>query len=304
MTAGPDERPPAAARRRAREGPRPRVRAAEAPSAPAPDTQVIDIIGDELGLARAQLDSGLPGLAEGTLRRRIGLLDAEGVPAASKELDALRALLAEALWRLGRPLAARAALDAVRPSSLERRRPVSMMIEAEALAAAGEPDRAAGMMERVVAAIGVDEAWRLLAGSPSRLAWPLPAALQPEPRRAGRPPWSTAATDESPDAGADASADATASEGRTDVRIAQARARLEAARSAYTRGEPAAGDRELALAVRLDAAVAAAGVSMLEPTLGEEPAADRLLLYGDLLRAAGREAEAAEAYGHAAGARH
>ena len=35
----------------------------------------------------------------------------------------------------------------------------SMLIEAEALAAAGEPDRAAGAMERVIDAIGVDAAY-------------------------------------------------------------------------------------------------------------------------------------------------
>ena len=40
-----------------------------------------------------------------------------------------------------------------------------------------------------------------------------------------------------------------------------------------------------------------------EPTLGGQPAAERLLLYGDLLRAAGREVEAAEAYDRAAGQR-
>jgi predicted RNA polymerase sigma factor len=42
------------------------------------------------------------------------------------------------------------------------------------------------------------------------------------------------------------------------------------------------------------------GVAIIEPTLGRQPAAERLLLYGDLLRAAGREAEATKAYDRAA----
>ena len=56
---------------------------------------------DELTLARAQLDAGQPALAEGTLRSRIAYREAEG-PVADDELDALRALLAESLWRQGR----------------------------------------------------------------------------------------------------------------------------------------------------------------------------------------------------------
>ncbi|HET6381474.1 MAG TPA: hypothetical protein VFH63_10665, partial [candidate division Zixibacteria bacterium] len=61
----------------------------------------IDLIPDELALAQAQLASGLPGLAEGVLRRHIGRLEAAGRGALA-ELDAARALLAEALWRQGR----------------------------------------------------------------------------------------------------------------------------------------------------------------------------------------------------------
>jgi len=38
----------------------------------------------------------------------------------------------------------------------------------------------------------------------------------------------------------------------------------------------------------------------MEPTLEAEPPADRLLLYGDLLRAAGREADAVAAFDRAA----
>ena len=76
---------------------------------------VIDILPDELALARAQLDAGQPALAEGTLRARIAYREADG-PVADDELDALRALLAESLWRQGRLVAARFALEAMRPS--------------------------------------------------------------------------------------------------------------------------------------------------------------------------------------------
>jgi len=60
------------------------------------------------------------------------------------------------------------------------------------------------------------------------------------------------------------------------------------------------GDADMSLAVRLDPALAPDGVGILEPTLGGQPAAGRLLLYGDLLRAAGRGAEAESAYDRAA----
>ena len=56
----------------------------------------------------------------------------------------------------------------------------------------------------------------------------------------------------------------------------------------------------MSIAVRLDPALAGDGVTILEPTLGGQPAAERLLLYGDLLRSAGRDAEATDAYDRAA----
>ena len=71
---------------------------------PPTTTHVIDILPDELTLARAQLDAGQPALAEGTARARIALREADG-PVADDELDALRALLAESLWRQGRLVA-------------------------------------------------------------------------------------------------------------------------------------------------------------------------------------------------------
>jgi hypothetical protein len=254
-------------------------------------TQVIDLVPEELVLARAQLDAGLAGLAEGTVRRRLGWLESESV-GMTDETDALRLLLAESLWRQRRPVAARQALDAVRPSSPQRRLPIAGVIEADALAAAGEPDRAAGAMERVIDAVGVEGAFELQSGIPGRLAWPLPAELAgPSSRPAARPPWAPPVEAEDVPEAAD------------DERVVAGRARLEEARVSYVAGDRGRGDGELSIAVRLDPSLAADGVAILEPTLGSQPAAERLLLYGDLLRAAGREVEANEAYDRAAGQR-
>lgn len=256
------------------------------------DRHVIDLVRDELALARAQLDAGLAALAEGTVRRRLAWLESEGA-GVTDESDALRVLLAEALWRQARPAAARQALDGVRSSSPQRRLPLAMIVEAESLAAAGESDRAAGTVERVVSAVGVDEAWELRAGVNGRAVWPIPAALVGEAPRAPRPPWGAGQT---PAPGATV-------EPPDDERIAAGRARLEEARVLYIAGDRGRGDAEMSIAVRLDPGLAADGVTILEPTLGSQPAPERLLLYGDLLRAAGREVEAGEAYDRAAGQR-
>lgn len=265
------------------------------------EPQLVDLIPDDVRLARSQLAAGLAPLAEGTLRRRIARLEADGLD-ADDEVDAARTLLAEALLRQGRPLAARASLEQVRGGSQQRRLPIALIVEAEALAAAGEPDRAAGAMERVLAAVGVDAAWRLRAGAPSRLAWPLPADLEPERRPPPRPPWATGpGTTVAP---------APRTTERRPVfdavpveRTAASRARLEAARAAYASGKHATGDTELSLGLRLDPSLAIDALRLIEPTLGDQPGHGRLLLYGDLLRAAGRQAEAAEAYDRAAEAR-
>ncbi len=254
----------------------------------ADEVQLIDVVTGELGLARSQLDSGLASLAESTLRRRVARLEADGGPVAD-ELDAARSLLAEALWRQQRPIAAGAALDPITSGSLELRRPIVMLIEAEAAAATGDPDRAAGLMERVIDAIGVDDAWQLRAGTPSRIAWPLPSGLRPVEPHEARPPWSgkgrvTVATADRP----------------SGDRGEGARARLQAAASAYGSGDLARGDAELSLALRLDPSLGGDGLKVFRPTLGRRPSADRLLLYGDLLRAAGREAQASAAYERAA----
>ncbi len=242
---------------------------------------LVDLLPDDLALARSQMASGLATLAEATMRRRIAQLELEGV-AALDELDVARALLGEALWRQGRPLAAGTAVGAIRGSSLERRRPLVMLVEAEAAAAGGQPDRATALMERVLSAVGVDEAWRLRAGVPTRLGWPLPASLRPGARRAV-PVVPTSTVEPAPE------------------RTAAAHARLEAARSAYAARDLVRGDREIGVALRLDPRVAADGVLLVEPTLGELPEAERLLLFGDLLRAAGRAADASVAYDRAAG---
>ena len=256
-------------------------------SGPDAESHVIDLVSDEMALARAQLDSAQPGLAEGTARRRLAVLDADG-SGTGDEADALRLLMAEALWRQGRPIAARVAFEAIRPASPQRRLPVALLIEAETLAAAGEADRAAGAQERLIAAIGADEAFALLGGVPGRLAWPLPSGLRPETPSPARAPW----TPEPETAGAPAPAD--------DERVAAGRARMEEARVAYVAGDLPRGDAEMSIAVRLDPALAADGVAILEPTLGGQPAEERLLLFGDLLRAAGREVEATRAYDRAA----
>jgi hypothetical protein len=254
----------------------------------ADEVHTVDLVSDELRLARAQLDAGQPALAEGTVRRRIAVRESDGTT-GDDELDALRVLLAEALWRQGRLVGARAALDAVRPGSPQRRLPIVLLVEAESLAAAGEPDRAAGALERVITAIGVDEAYAMRAGVPGRLTWPLPGELLPSPARAARPPWSSAE---------ETAEDATPAE--EDARNAAARVRLEEARVAYVAGDLDRGDAEMSIAVRLDQALAADGVAIMEPTLGGQPGPDRLLLYGDLLRAAGRRVEADRAYDRAA----
>ena len=262
--------------------------AAEPEAAPEDEVHVVDLVADELALARAQIDAGLPSLAEGTVVRRLARLEAEG-RGVGDEADAARALLGEALWRQQRPSAARAAIEAIRPSSPQRRLPVSQLVEAEGLAAAGEQDRAAGIMERVIAAIGVDRAWELHGGMPGKLAWPLPDDLRPQAPRAARPPWSSVPSDE-----------LGAADAPDDERVAVARGRLEEARVAYIAGDADRGDAQMSIAVRLDPALAADGVAILEPTLGRQPSAERLLLYGDLLRAAGRDAEAKDAFDRAA----
>jgi hypothetical protein len=214
--------------------------------------------------------------------RLIGGLEAAG-KGGLEELDAARALLAEALWRQGRPMAAGAAIVGIRSTSLERRRPLMMLIDAEAQAAAGDSDRAARLAERVVSAIGVDEAWKLRGGVATRITWPAPSSFRAPVRRpdtvlGGQP----APLPPAPE------------------RTAAAHARMETARRAFAEGDKDQGDRHLAAALRLDPRVAADGAAVLEQTLDEEPPAERLLLYGDLLRAAGREVDATHAFDRAA----
>ena len=63
-------------------------------------------------------------------------------------------------------MAARSALEAIRSGSPQRRLPIALLVDAETLAAAGEADRAAGAQERLLAAVGPDEAHALRAGVP------------------------------------------------------------------------------------------------------------------------------------------
>ncbi|HEX2765841.1 MAG TPA: hypothetical protein VHR55_04290 [Candidatus Limnocylindria bacterium] len=287
----PDEEPTSEEEPSPEETPSEEVEEAAPEQARSDDVHVIDLVPDEMALARGQLDAGLALLAEGTVRRRLARLEADGASAAD-ETDALRVLLAEALWRQGRLVGARHALDGIRAGSPQRRLPIAMLVEADALAAAGERDRATGVMERVVAAIGVDAAHELRGDRPGPLAWPLPSALAPQPPEPGRAPWAADRGGEEPE-----------KPEVDDDRVAAARGRLEEARVAYVAGALERGDDELAIATRLDPSLAADGGALIEPTLGGQPAAERLLLYGDLLRAAGREVEANEAYDRAAGQR-
>jgi hypothetical protein len=257
------------------------------------EVQLVDLVSDELALARGQLDAGQPALAEGTILRRLAWLEADG-GGPSDEADALRVLLAEADWRQGRPAAARRAIDAVRPSSPQRRLPVAGIIEADVLAAAGERDRATGSMERVLDAIGPEAVFEIRAGQSGPLAWPLPAELRAEPARPARPPWAPLES---------AGGQAPEPPAPDDERIAAGRARMEEARVAYVAGDLERGDVEMSIALRLEPGLAGDGVAVIEPTLGGQPSAERLLLYGDLLRAAGRQAEADDAYDRAAGRR-
>jgi hypothetical protein len=256
------------------------------------ERHLVDAIGDEIALSRAQLDAGLPGIAEGTLRRRLAMIEADEAETGADEADALQLLLAEALWRQQRPAAARAALGAIRPGSAQRRLPMALLIEAETLAAFGEVDRSAGAQERLLAAIGDDAAFELRGSAPSRMSWPLPTDMRSEPVVERRPPWGV--RQEAPDREPDAAV--------TDVkqRAELGRRTMEEARVAYVDGDRDRGDDRVALAVRLDEGLAADGVRMIEPTLGRQPSAGRLVLYGDLLRAAGREDEAQKAYRRAA----
>ncbi len=247
------------------------------------DTSSIDLFADDLALARAQIDSGLSSLADGILVRHIARLEVAG-RGALDQLDAARSLLAEAIWRQGRPVAAGAIVDAIRSGSAERKRPIVTLIEAEALAARGEAEQAARLAEQVVAAIGADEAWRLRAGAPSRIAWPIPPSFRIQARPSGATPGGAAPPGVAP----------------TPERTAAARARLDVARQAYAGAELDEGDRQLGAALRLDSRVASDGLALLEPTLEPKPAADRLLLYGDVLRAAGRDADAEAAFDRAA----
>ena len=102
-------------------------------------------------------------------------------------------------------------------------------------------------MERVIDAVGVDEAWRLRGGVPTRLAWPLPRfhASHPTPADRAFPGISGGAPPAPP----------------SPERTAAAHVRLEAARLAYAAGREDDGDREMNLAMRLDPRVAAEGVA-------------------------------------------
>lgn len=239
-----------------------RVDGAQPPRAP------MDLLPDELMVARAQIEDGLAALAERTLRR---LLDeAARQSAAQESLDAPRALLAEALWRQGRPRAAGAVLADVRGDGL-RSAPLMRVIEADSVAAGGDPERATALMDALLEDVGVEVTWEVRGGVPSRLPWPDPAELSNGDVAAGRT-------------------------GPESVREAEARARLHAGRQAFDEGEDGAAEDEIALALRLDPTTAGDALALVEPRVHASSSARRLILYGDLLAAIGRGAEAEAAY--------
>ena len=245
----------------------------------------VELLPNDLALARAQINSGQSGLAEGTLGRLIARLEASGKGSVD-QLDVARALMAEAQWRLGRPVAAGASIGLIRAASPERKRPIISLIEAESLAAAGNTEAAAALAEKLVTAVGVEGAWLLRGGVASRVAWPLPPSLRAPARRMSRPAGLPLPPAFEP----------------TPERAAAAQSRIGLAREAYSEKDLPEGDRQLAAALRLDPRLSTDGIDLLEATLGDESDPDRLLLYGDLLRAAGREAEAEAAVDRAAGA--
>ena len=243
--------------------------------------QTVDLMPDQLALARAQLGSGLYGLAEGVLLRLIGGLEAAG-RGGLEELDAARSLLAEALWRQGRPVAAGAVMDAIRARSLEHQRPLMV------------PDRR--REHRLQPATPIK-----LRGSPSRW-WRRSGRTKP----GGCVPGCHRASPGPPHPRSEPTPANPASRPAAHRRTAWSRPRSGGVR--HPRDQPIrpmpssrAGSRDRQLgAVRLDPRLASDGIALLEPTLEPEPAADRLLLYGDLLRAAGREADAETAFDRAA----
>ena len=105
-------------------------------------------------------------------------------------------------------------------------------------------------MERVVGAVGVDEAWRLRGGVPSRLPWPLPPSLRAD--AAASQPAATAA-------GSRADAPPRRSAPRPPMPGWNRRGRPTA------NGHAEEGDRQLGLALRLDPRIAPEGVSLMEP---------------------------------------
>ncbi|MFN2484277.1 MAG: hypothetical protein ABR509_04990 [Candidatus Limnocylindria bacterium] len=250
--------------------------------APAEATAEIDLLPDEVALARSQLEGGLPLLAETTLRELLSRRDASG-SADETALEPVYAVLAEALWRQQRPLEAGAVLAAVRPSSDLRRETVALMVDADAAAAAGDLARARALRDRVISSVGPEAAWLVRAGVPTTLDWPNPFEGASEPG-----------------AQTTAAIEVAVARGPDPERPAAARARIGAARAAFAARDVARGEHELSLALRLDGRIADEGIALLESLPEAARDARTLMLYGDLLAAAGRPDEAAEVYGRAA----
>jgi hypothetical protein len=260
------------------------VTARTSSQASGPPATDVDLLSDEVALARSQLAGGLPILAEVTARELLARLVADN-PGDATALEPAYAVLAEALWRQQRPVEAGATLEKIRSTSDLRRAPVALMVEADASAAEGDLGRARAIRDRLVAAIGAEAAWLARAGVPAQLEWP--------------DPFEGVAEHRAPTAAIEVAVAADSSASRT-ARSAGARARLEAARAAFVAGDAERGEHELGLALRLDVAIAADGIALLESTGDRARDARTLMLYGDLLSAAGRAEDAAAAYDRAA----
>ena len=273
--------------RRRRPGGR-RSRAAEVPSEDAAASSTSS--PDELSLARAQLAAGLPAWPREPLRRRIAMLEADGT-SGDEELDALARPAGRGALAAGP--ARRRTRRARRDAAVERRSGACPIVHAHRGRGARRVRRARPRRRRAGArhrggrrGRGVRAARRRPGSrSPGRCR----ASSCPQPARRAAAAWSQAADEPDADAG----------RRRTRGRRPRACGSRRHASPTWPATSSAATARCRSPCGWI-AGSPADGVAIMEPTLGGQPHAERLLLYGDLLRAAGRRVEADRAYDRAA----
>lgn len=182
--------------------------------------------------------------------------------------------LAEVRWRTGDLPGAGEAANALLARGAEPL--LALVIAAEAVAAAGRPGEARGLMARALEVAGgpLDP---LFAGMPRAAVWPEPAPDAPaaKPRRPGRR--SAAGADRAPSTAAEAFA---------------------GGRAALARGDASRAALLLSVAMRLEPDFAA---DVLRAVAGRDDQALLALVRGDALRMLGREPEALEAFQRARG---